>query len=302
MFVCILNFLFNELLYKLSYNKFMGKKSVYLTSDLHIDHYCDNSSQIPAFIEKFLPEAEVLCVAGDTSDNPKLFIDFYRLVSKKYKQTFLIFGNHDLTVQHDDYFLQNPFTDTQTKLNWLKEKLSELPNITLLDGTVAKYGNIKIGGTMGFNDFSVGSALYPHTKSELKKEWLHWFDNVNWRYKNNNPDLILHDELLKLSKIIQQKPDIVMTHFIPTAVGIPKKYQAEITNAFFYFNADDFLAKMKSNSIWHCGHTHDSSKKVHCVKSGLLTKKINLLVNPVGYPFETNKTFSLKSRCKDFLL
>lgn len=286
----------------MSYNKFMGKKSVYLTSDLHIDHYCDNSSQITAFIERFLPEAEVLCVAGDTSDNPKLFIDFYRIASKKYKQTFLIFGNHDLTVQHDDYFLQNPFTDTQTKLNWLKEKLSELPNITLLDGTVAKYGNIKIGGTMGFNDFSVGSALYPHTKSELKKEWLHWFDNVNWRYKNNNPDLILHDELLKLSKIIQQKPDIVMTHFIPTAVGIPKKYQAEITNAFFYFNADDFLAKMKSNSIWHCGHTHDSSKKVHCVKSGLLTKKINLLVNPVGYPFETNKTFSLKSRCKDFLL
>lgn len=71
--------------------------SFYFTSDLHIDHYCDNSSQIPAFIEKFLPEAEVLCVAGDTSDNPKLFIDFYRLVSKKYKQTFLIFGNHDLT-------------------------------------------------------------------------------------------------------------------------------------------------------------------------------------------------------------
>ena len=280
----------------------MGKKSVYLTSDLHIDHYCDNSSQIPAFIEKFLPEAEVLCVAGDTSDNPKLFIDFYRLVSKKYKQTFLIFGNHDLTVQHDDYFLQNPFTDTQTKLNWLKEKLVEIPNVTLLDGTVETCGNLKIGGTMGFNDFSVGSALYPHTKSELKNEWLHWFDNVNWRYKNNNPDLILHDELLKLSKVIQQKPDIVMTHFIPTAVGIPKKYQAEITNAFFYFNADDFLAKMKSNSIWHCGHTHDSSKKIHSIKSGLLTKKINLLVNPVGYPFETNKTFSLKSRCKDFLL
>ena len=102
---------------------------------------------------------------------------------------------------------------------------------------------------MGFNDFSVGSALYPHTKSELKKEWLHWFDNVNWRYKNNNPDLILHDELLKLSKVIQQKPDIVMTHFIPTAVGIPEKYKNEMSNAFFYFNADNFLTSIVTKHV-----------------------------------------------------
>lgn len=59
--------------------------------------------------------------------------------------------------------------------------------------------------------------------------------------------MILQIELNKLDAILQQKPDIVMTHFIPTAVGIPKKYQAEITNAFFYFNADEFLSK--SNQI-----------------------------------------------------
>ena len=275
---------------------------IYLTSDLHIDHYCDNSTEIPHFIQKFLPSADILCVAGDTSDNPKIFIDFYRQASKLYKSVFLVFGNHDLTVQHDGYFLQNPFTETQKKMNWLKEKLAELPNVTLLDGTVASCGKFKIGGTMGFNDFSVSSEHYPRTKSELKNEWKFWFDNVNWRYKNNNPDLILQDELQKLSDVIQQKPDIVMTHFIPTAVGIPAKYRNEMSNAFFYFNADDFLSRMKRNSIWIAGHTHDPSKKIHCVKSGLFSKKINLLVNPVGYPMETNKSFSLKARCKDFLL
>jgi hypothetical protein len=279
----------------------MAKPTFYFTSDLHIDHYCDNSSEIPAFIEKFLPKADVLCVAGDTSDNPKLFIDFYRLVSKKYKQVFLVFGNHDLTVRHHDYFLQNPFTDTQTKLEWLKAKLAELPNITLLDGTVAKYGNIKIGGTMGFNDFSIGSSIYPRSKNELKREWIHWFDNVNWRYKNNNPDVILEHELRKLDFVVQQKPDIVMTHFIPTAVGIPEKYQAEISNAFFYFDAGRFLHQMKANSIWHCGHTHDLSKKIHTMKTGLFPKKVTFLVNPVGYPFEAKGKFSLKSRCNDFL-
>ena len=87
----------------------MGKTSVYFSSDLHLDHYCDSSSELSAFVESFLPKAEILCVAGDTSDNPKLFVDFYRLVSKRYNQIFLIFGNHDFTVQYHDYFLQNPF-------------------------------------------------------------------------------------------------------------------------------------------------------------------------------------------------
>ena len=54
----------------------------------------------------------------------------------------------------------------------------------------------------------------------------------------------------KLENIISQKPDIVMTHFIPTAFGIPRKYQDEISNAFFYFNADEYLIKMKHKSIW----------------------------------------------------
>lgn len=92
---------------------FGGFMTFYFTSDLHIDHYCDSSKDIPQFIKKFLPPADILCVAGDTSDNPKIFIDFYREVSKLYKSVFLVFGNHDLTVKHHDYFLQNPFTETK---------------------------------------------------------------------------------------------------------------------------------------------------------------------------------------------
>jgi hypothetical protein len=75
-----------------------------------------------------------------------------------------------------------------------------------------------------------------------------------------------------------------------------------ITNAFFYFDANRFLDKMKNNSIWQAGHTHDSSKKIYSRKTGIFKKKVKLLVNPVGYPFETKNKFSLKSRCQDFLL
>ena len=105
------------------------RMTLYMTSDLHVDHYAENRTEISSFIERYLPSCDVLCVAGDTADNPKIFIDFYRLASLKYRHIFLTFGNHDLTVKHDDSFLSNPFTQTEEKLKWLKEKLSELPDI-----------------------------------------------------------------------------------------------------------------------------------------------------------------------------
>ena len=272
--------------------------TLYLTSDLHIDHYAENRNEISNFMERYLPSCDVLCVAGDTADNPKIFIDFYRLASLKYKQIFLTFGNHDLTVKHDDCFLANPFTQTEEKLTWIKEKLSKLPNVTLLDGTTAKIGKIKISGCMGFNDFSVGSKTWPHSKEWLKNEWQFWYDNVHWRYMNNDPDAIFKDEMQKLENIISQKPDIVMTHFIPTAFGIQRKYEDEISNAYFYFNADEYLTKMKHKSIWLAGHTHDTGRKV--IQLG--SKKITLLLNPIGYPMETNRRYDLKNRSLSAML
>ena len=95
-----------------------------------------------------------------------------------------------------------------------------------------------------------------------------------------------------VKNVISQKPDIVMTHFIPTAFGIPRKYEDETSNAYFYFNADEYLSKMKHKSIWLAGHTHDTGRKVIQLSS----KKITLLLNPIGYPMETNRLDDLNSR------
>ena len=89
-----------------------------------------------------------------------------------------------------------------------------------------------------------------------------------------------------------------MTHFIPTAFGIPRKYEDEISNAYFYFNAYEYLAKMKHKSIWLAGHTHDTGRKV--IQLG--SKKITLLLNPIGYPMETNSRYDLKNRSLSAML
>ena len=145
---------------------------------------------------------------------------------------------------------------------------------------------------MGFNDFSVGSKMWPHPKKWLIEQWLSWYDNVHWRYLDNNPDLIFRDEMKKLKNVVSQKPDIVITHFIPTAFGIPAEYENEISNAFFYFNADNYLSQMKNKSVWVAGHTHGTGKKI----LNLGKNKITLLLNPIGYPMETKRKYDLTRR------
>lgn len=71
----------------------------------------------------------------------------------RYKKIFVIFGNHDLTVHNESYFRNNPFTETQAKLDFLKAEVSKLENVSILDGTVEEFEGVKFGGTMAFNDF-----------------------------------------------------------------------------------------------------------------------------------------------------
>lgn len=148
---------------------------IYMTSDLHVDHWfktnqrnedvkalseaCLDASyhyinyrvSLENYINNALKPADVLCVAGDTCDDPNLFVEFYKAVSPRYKKIFVVFGNHDLTVHNESYFRNNPFTETQAKLDFLKAEVSKLGNVSILDGTVEEFEGVKFGGTMAFN-------------------------------------------------------------------------------------------------------------------------------------------------------
>ena len=58
-----------------------------------------------------------------------------------------------MTVHNESYFRNNPFTETQAKLDFLKAEVSKLGNVSILDGTVEEFEGVKFGGTMAFNDF-----------------------------------------------------------------------------------------------------------------------------------------------------
>ena len=260
--------------------------TIYMTSDLHVDHYINHCVSLKNFINNALKPADVLCVAGDTCDNPNVFVEFYKAVSPRYKKIFVVFGNHDLTVGNHSYFRNNPFTETQAKLDFLKTEVSKLGNVSILDGNVEEFEGVKFGGTMAFNDWTWAFYLEPEPDGNIHKflfDWHYWFDYVNWNYMKNNHAAILKSEMQKLDKVVAQKPDIIMTHYIPLFFGVEQEYYYSDATTYFYFNGQKYLDQLKNESIWLAGHTHSVRAKDLVQGDG---RTIHLRLNPVGYPDE----------------
>ena len=273
--------------------------TIYMTSDLHVDHYINHRVSLENYIYNALKPADVLCVAGDTCDDPHLFVEFYKAVSPRYKKIFVVFGNHDLMVHNDSYFRNNPFTETQAKLDFLKAEVSKLGNVSILDGTVEEFEGVKFGGTMAFNDWTWAFNLNPDPDGNIPKflyNWHYWFDYVNWNYMNNNHPEILGSEMKKLDHIVAQKPDIIMTHYIPLFFGVEKEYYYSESTTYFYFNGEKYLDQLKDQSIWLAGHTHSVRTKDLLQGDG---RTIHLKLNPVGYPDEDSGN---AERMDEFLL
>ena len=260
--------------------------TIYMTSDLHVDHYINHRVSLENYINNALKPADVLCVAGDTCDNPNVFVEFYKAISPRYKKIFVVFGNHDLTIGNQSYFRNNPFTETQAKLDFLKTEVSKLGNVSILDGNVEEFEGVKFGGTMAFNDWTWAFYLEPEPDGNIHKflfDWHYWFDYVNWNYMKNNHAAILKSEMQKLDKVVAQKPDIIMTHYIPLFFGVEQEYYYSDATTYFYFNGQKYLDQLKNESTWLAGHTHSVRTKDLVQGDG---RTIHLRLNPVGYPDE----------------
>jgi len=73
--------------------------------------------------------------------------------------------------------------------------------------------------------------------------------------------------------LLAEKPDIVLTHHLPTEVVIAPKWKGKPGNEYFannYGKAEQIGAK-----LWHFGHTHDTIDMVH--------ENTRYICNPYGY-------------------
>jgi predicted phosphohydrolase len=230
-------------------------------SDLHLEFI--DLDKIEQFISQIPSGVDEICVLAGDIGNPyqQNYDIFMNFISKNFKKTFVIAGNHEyynetITIQETNDFMNDYF--------------KQFNNISFLNNSYEIYDN---------NCF-IGTTLWSKITNPIYK--------INDMYKIPNFNYIEYNRLNVLSvdfvKDALQKNEncIIITHHVPSNDLIDIKYKTREMmpyNQWFYCDMDD-LIETNGNKIkcWIYGHTH--------TPSNVIINGIPFLCNPIGYPNE----------------
>jgi predicted phosphohydrolase len=236
-------------------------------SDLHLEFIKPNN--LPHFIKKIPPgENEVCILAGDIGspylDSYDIFMNF---MSKNFKKTFVITGNHE-------YYNKTKSKNIEFTNAFLNKYFQKFDNISFLHNSFEYYENYCF----------IGTTLWSKITDP--------FYEINDVYSIPNLDYSLYNQLNSLSVAFLKNnlanssstKNIIITHHIPSNTLIDKKYKTPKMipyNQWFYCDLDNLIDQNKDKiKCWIYGHTHNPSNN--------LFHGIPFLCNPIGYPNEND--------------
>ena len=233
-------------------------------SDLHLEFI--KPDKLGKFIGQISPGIDDICVlAGDIGIPTHFHYDaLMKYVSKNFKKTFVIAGNHE-------YYNK---TKTMDEINLhLEEYFKKYDNITFLNNSYEVYnGYCFVGSTLWSKIIDVTYAINDITK-------IYDLDYIKYNKLNETCIKFLDETLDKNENCI------VITHHLPSESLIDSKYKTDFMknyNQWFYSNLDDLILNQKDKiKCWIYGHTH--------TPSNVKINDIPFLCNPIGYPNENNK-------------
>lgn len=234
-----------------------------LISDLHLE-FCKT-------IPNIIPKASYLLLAGDIGyPESDIFSYFLKDVSKKFEILFFTPGNHE----YYQNFKNGENIKTKDELDIImKEKCKEYHNIVYLNKKSYELDNINI----------IGATLWSKVKQSdnLINDYcqIYKYDNKNISISNV---LKLHEEDLEFIKgEIKKsfKPNLIMTHHLPSKHLIISEYLARYPKYVSHFSSDLVnLIDPKYISSWVCGHSYAHVDKI--------INGVNCYINAIGYPSE----------------
>lgn len=236
-------------------------------SDLHLELYSDS------YCPKFDAVTDTLFLVGDigklSCKNYKLFMDY---VSKTWKQTFYVLGNHEYYHSKKDY----------VKLNKeYHDFFSSYGNITLLDKKKVIYEGIEIIGLTMWTDIS--SITDIESLSDFKAIKIK--NDKKWTIPMTKEYFIdLHKQEKKwlLENYDPTKKTIIVTHFPLMNETSHPKFSDSIFKSYF---ENDFKLFNNVQLINIYGHTHYSIDKT--------IEKIRIISNQQGYSDEHDTLFDI---------
>lgn len=232
-------------------------------SDLHLEFI--KPIKINKLLKKISPGLDEICIlAGDIGNPYHITYDiFMKFISKNFKKTFIIAGNHE-------YY--NTTKSIQETNEYMKNYFDVFDNISFLNNTYEMYNNYCF----------IGTTLWSHISNPTYK--------INDVDQIPNFDFTQYNELNKLcidflENTLQNNTQcIIITHHVPSFTLIDPAYktaQWEPYNQWFCCDMDNFINKYQTNiQCWIYGHTHKSSN--------VTMSEIPILCNPIGYPGENS--------------
>jgi len=249
---------------------------IQFVSDLHIDFYNHGSKPLKTLEHYLNSKAEYLAIAGDISNTKTATINVLTELSKIYVKVFWVPGNHDLVIPY--YYAPS----IRNSWAYIASICEELPNnVYKLQGNVLPVTEkTTIGGCMGYCDFGYAKKMLKIKDKEMWTAWSCWYDSVYIGLNRAAGKQLWKNELKNMLSSLELKPDIMMTHFMPSYSLVEKQWAPDLCSAFFTFNGDELMAKFgeQGGKIWAYGHTHG---KTFTSKYG-----VSLVCNPFGYPNE----------------
>jgi len=232
-------------------------------SDLHLEFIKPN--KLEKFIRKIPSGVDEICVlAGDVGNPYKSNYDiFMKFISKNFKKTFVISGNHE--------YYNKTKTIQETNV-FLKDYYQQYNNISFLNNNYEIYDNYCFIGTTLWS--KITNPKY----------------DINDVHKIPNFDYIQYNKLNGINvefledALINNENCIIITHHVPSESLIDTKYKTKEMapyNQWFYCNMDEFIEKNKNKiKCWIYGHTH--------TPSNVVINEVPFLCNPIGYPNENS--------------
>ena len=238
---------------------------LHLLSDLHLD------------FAPFTPprtEADVVILAGDIHPGVRAI----PWIRENFPSELVVFvaGNHE-------YYGQAIPKHTQ--------KLKELTlgtNIHILENDSLVLDEVVILGCTLWTDFKLlgDPRVAGYFATEQMNDYKYIRVSPSYRKLRSLDTAGLHFRsqhwLASQFEAHAGKKVVVVTHHLPSARSLPDNYEADILNAAYASNMDDFVAKSGA-CLWVHGHKHRSQD----YRIG----NTQILCNPRGYPNKPNVDF-----------
>ena len=232
-------------------------------SDLHLEFIKPN--KLKHVINKIPPGLDEICIlAGDIGNPYKSNYDtFMNFISKNFKKTFVIAGNHEYYNKKKMIYETDAFLETY---------FEQFDNMRFLNNQYEIYDNFCFIGTTLWSKIT-------NPNYKINDEYqIPNFDHI--QYNKLNEECV--DFLKNTLENSCLKNCIVITHHMPSQSRVDIKYKTPTMlpyNQWYYCDLDELIDTHKEKiKCWFYGHTH--------IPSDGIINDIPFLCNPIGYPNE----------------